>query len=233
MSAIEDDRPEEPGDDILAAEFALGVLSGAEQATLARRVALDPEFARAVAAWEERLAPLAAGFDPVELPAGVKQALDRHLFGVSGPPPAPGLWGRLALWRGLAGASLAGLALALALPLLRLPAPEVMAALSAEGSDVHYVALYDAAAGTIRLARVSGEPAPGQVFQLWIAEGSAAPVSVGVIPEGGSVRLPAAAPLRALLTPRSHMAISLEPPGGSPTGQPTGAVVALGDLLEI
>ncbi|SMP00192.1 hypothetical protein SAMN06265221_1823, partial [Paracoccus laeviglucosivorans] len=31
----------------------------------------------------------------------------------------------------------------------------------------------------------------------------------------------------------AHMAISLEPPGGSPTGQPTGPVLAVGDLLDI
>ena len=241
MSAMEHDPPEsggpeEGGDDILAAEFALGVLSGAEQAALARRVTTDPAFARAVADWETRLAPMAEGFAPADLPAGVKQALDRHLFGIAGPAPKPGFWASLALWRGLAGSAAAACLLAVALPLLQ-PAPQavpgVMASLSPQGSDVHYMAVYDAGTGMVRLSHMSGNPAQGQVFQLWVAEGSATPVSLGVIPDGATVRMQMDDGLRALLNDRAHMAISLEPPGGSPTGQPTGAVVAVGDLLEI
>ena len=35
------------------------------------------------------------------------------------------------------------------------------------------------------------------------------------------------------LTPDASLAVSLEPPGGSPTGLPTGPVVALGKLTSL
>jgi anti-sigma-K factor RskA len=39
--------------------------------------------------------------------------------------------------------------------------------------------------------------------------------------------------LAARLTPEAMLAISLEPPGGSPTGQPTGPVIASGRLTRL
>lgn len=236
MSVIKDDDLPEGGDNILAAEFALGVLPASEQAMLARRVETDAAFAQSVYAWEERLAPLAEGYVPQDVSPRLKTALDRHLFGVAGAPQSKGFWGSVALWRGLAAGIAAAFLLAVTLPMMQAPpAPQtsIMASLSADTSEVRYMAIYDAGSGEIRLAHLAGEPAPGQVFELWVAEGDTAPTSLGVIPVGGAARMPLNDSVRALLNNRAHMAISVEPPGGSPTGQPTGDVVALGDLLEI
>lgn len=49
-----------PEDELLAAEYALGVLDGIDRAAAERRVARDRGFARQVASWEQRLAPWAA-----------------------------------------------------------------------------------------------------------------------------------------------------------------------------
>lgn len=236
MSTIKDDDLHEGGDDILAAEFALGVLPASDQTLLARRVETDPEFARAVFAWEERLSPLAEGYVPADLSPRVKTALDKHLFGIAGEPVRSGFWSNLTLWRTLAAGLTAAFLVAITLPMLQPPAPSqpsVMASLSTTASDVHYMAVYDGGTGMVRLAHLSGNPAPGQVFELWVAEGDAAPVSLGIIPEGQTARIAMSDTLRTLVNTRAHMAISLEPPGGSPTGQPTGEVVAVGDLLEI
>ena len=225
----------EGGDDLLAAEFVLGGLSGADQADLTRRVERDAAFARLVAEWEERLAPMAEGFVPANLPPVVKRALDLRLFGQ--PPARKGFWSSLALWRGLAGAATAAFLLAMALPALRPalpPSDRLAASLTAEGSSVTYLVLYDSATGSVSLAHMTGDPVEGRDFQLWIARGSEAPVSLGVIPAGVSTRVPVTSDqIRALMTTAAHMAISLEPPGGSPTGQPTGPVLAVGDLLDI
>ncbi|MCB5412360.1 anti-sigma factor [Pseudogemmobacter faecipullorum] len=222
------------GDDILAAEFVLGVLPAADQTDLARRVERDAAFARLVAQWEERLAPMAEGFIPASLPAAVKRALDLRLFGQ--PAGRRGIWSSLAFWRGLAGATTAAFLLAVTLPGLRsFPTSDRLAAsLTAEGSSVTYLVLYDSATGSVSLAHMSGEPVEGRDFQLWIARGAEAPVSLGVIPAGVSTRVPVTSDqIRALMTTAAHMAISLEPPGGSPTGLPTGPVLAVGDLLDI
>jgi len=52
-----------PEDELLAAEYALGVLTGAERDTVAQRAAREHAFAAMVAAWETRLAPWAAEID--------------------------------------------------------------------------------------------------------------------------------------------------------------------------
>lgn len=228
-----DDDFTDGGDDLVAAEFVLGALPAAQQAALARRAETDPAFARLVAEWEDRLSPLSEGFAPADLPPAVKRALDLRLFGTA--PARPGLWSSLALWRGLAGVAMAGFLLAVTLPALRpaAPADHLAASLTAEGSSVTYLVLYDTASGSVSLAHLTGDPVAGRDFQLWVARGTEAPVSLGVIPAGVSTQVDIPDPIRALMTTAAHMAISLEPPGGSPTGQPTGPVLAVGDLLDI
>lgn len=232
---MDHDLPEE-GDDSLAAEFALGGLPPDVQAVLARRVETDPQFAARVAHWEERLVPLADGFRPVDLPPAVKRALDLRLFGDAAHGALRrGLWSSLALWRGIAGAATAAfLALLIYLPQQAIPPSDRLAAsLQAEGSSVTYLVLYDSATGSVSLAHLSGDAVQGRDFQLWVAKGAEAPVSLGVIPAGVSTHVEIPDHIRALMTNAAHMAISLEPAGGSPTGQPTGPVLAVGDLLNI
>ena len=48
-------------DELQAAEYALGVLTGTDREAAALRVARETAFAALVVAWEERLAPWAAG----------------------------------------------------------------------------------------------------------------------------------------------------------------------------
>src|SRR5262249_25211787 len=84
-------------DELIAAEYALGVLSGAERADAARRLAREPAFARLVSAWEERLAPLAAEIDEVSPPPLVWSHIAAAL--PSQPEPRSGLWSSLMFWR--------------------------------------------------------------------------------------------------------------------------------------
>lgn len=157
MSDTGHDIPDD-GDDILAAEFALGVLPAADQARLAHWVETDTTFAHLVAEWEERLAPMADGFVAEDLPAAVKRALDLRLFGQT--PPRTGFWSSLALWRGIAGAATVALLLALVLPDLQPapPADRLAASLTADGSSVTYLVVYDSATGSVSLAYMTGDP---------------------------------------------------------------------------
>jgi anti-sigma-K factor RskA len=241
MSAVDDNGPEHGGDDVVAAEYVLGVLPAEERAAAARRVETDPAFARLVERWEADLSPLASGYAEVEAPASVKAALDRRLFSNAGAadvaPASSGLLSSLAFWRGLAIAALAALALAVALPLLNPPAslPEarLVASLAPQDSDVHYMVVYDARTHDVGLSHVTGERADGRDFELWVIDGQQPPLSLGVIPAGASVHLAVDDALRRHIASGAVFAISLEPAGGSPTGQPTGPVVAAGDLKTI
>ncbi|RWM82679.1 MAG: anti-sigma factor [Mesorhizobium sp.] len=232
MTPAEDHGPEPGGDDLFAAEYALGVLDADEREIASRRIDADAAFARLVDAWEAHLSPMAAVYPETEPPIRVKEALDRRLF-VAGP--RAGLWSSLAFWRGLAAAAVAALAIYVAVPYFNPPVeqPRLIASLAADGSDVRYLAVYDAAHREIGLSHVSGERAAGKDFELWMIEGKNAPVSMGVIPAGQTARITISPAVQEKLAQGAVLAVSLEPAGGSPTGQPTGPVVAAGDLKSI
>lgn len=242
MSLADDIGPDGGGDDIVAAEYVLGVLPADERRQVTARIDAEQAFARLVDRWEVYFAPLAAAYAAVDVPASVKAAIDRRLFAGGGvstaPSSAPGLASSLAFWRTLAVAALAALALYIALPFLGQPPTEapqerLAASLAADGSDVRYLAVYDERSNDIGLSRVAGQPAQGRDFELWVIEGQQAPVSLGVIPDTPSARLPVSEELRAKMVSGAVFAISDEPDGGSTTGAPTGAVVAAGDLKAI
>ncbi len=88
--------PHLPEDEFVAAEYALGVLSGAERAEAEQRVARDATFARMVAAWEETLTPWAAEIEEAAPPPHVWEAIAAAL---PAPSQTAGLWQNLAFWR--------------------------------------------------------------------------------------------------------------------------------------
>jgi hypothetical protein len=70
-------------------------------------------------------------------------------------------------------------------------------------------------------------------FELWIIPvNQSAPISLGLLPGQGNKQLMVSLKNADLLK-QSTLAVSLEPIGGSPTGQPTGAVLYQGKLIEI
>jgi len=238
MTPEDDQDLERHDDDTIAAEYVLGVLPAQERQEAARRIERDAAFARRVEAWEARFAPLAENYESVEPPAALKQRIDAALFGREDTEPASmrfldSLW----LWRGLAVASIAVAlalgALFLASPPAGQPSPRMVASLSHEETDVSVIAFFDGAANEIVLSQVSGTRPPDSDFELWVIEGENPPVSLGVFEDAADIRLDLAGDAEPLMRPGSLLAISVEPVGGSPTGLPTGPVVAAGDLRSI
>jgi len=245
MTLVDENGPDMDGDDALAAEYVVGVLPAGERLAASSRIERDGGFARLVDGWEAYFAPLANAYAPIEPPAAIKAAIDRRLFsaGAAAPSsgsvgvPSGGLWASLAFWRGLATAALAALVIYAGATILREPAVEqpaqqLVASMSADGSDVRFLAVYDPGSGEVGLVHLAGQPGANQVHELWVIQGQNPPVSMGVIPaEAG--RLPVSEANRAKLAAGAVLAVSLEPTGGSPTGQPTGPVVAAGPLSSI
>lgn len=230
----------------LAGEFALGVLDGAERGQALRLLAADPEFGREVERWREHFAVWFAEFGDVE----PDPALEARIMGrLPGAAANDDRAGAVRLWRGIAGAAslaAAGLLAALLLqpervgppapprPAPAAPAP-VVAALSptpdAGGTlDAPLAAVFDRAAGTLTLASALDLPA-GRAAELWTIAGDGVPRSLGVL--GAGNRLAVRPDARGRLVPGVVLAISVEPPGGSPTGSPTGPVVATGALSAV
>jgi len=230
-------RDELTGDDALAAEYVLGVLPAEERDAVAARLEKDAAFARLVNEWEGRLSPLGEVYPEAVPPASVKAALDRRLFAAEASTARPGFWQSLTLWRSVA-AALAALLLLLAVPLIRSTLepqnqPRMIALLSAEGSTVSYVAIYEPAKSTVDLSRVGAAQLGSRDFELWVINKGDAPVSMGVIPVGETAKIELTDALRGRVAQGATLAISDEPKGGSPTGQPTGPVVAAGELRNI
>jgi anti-sigma-K factor RskA len=70
-----------------------------------------------------------------------------------------------------------------------------------------------------------------KVLQLWWATVDGPPQSLGLIkPDGATVLPKDLLPGGLKGSQLDHMAVSVEPPGGSPTGKPTGPVVFYGKL---
>ena len=223
-------------DGFLAAEYALGLLPAAEHAAVAARLRSDPALRAELRLWQNRLASLDVQFAEVPPPPAAWSRIEQRLFPATAKP---GFWNSLAVWRALSGVAAAiaviaiGLNIATPRPDPNAFAAQLVAALSAQGSNVQVVALYNATTGQVRLTTISGAAVPDKDYELWAIEGSNPPKSMGVIPMGQSMDMKVSADILAGFGPGTTLAISLEPKGGSKTGAPTGPVVAAGKTAQI
>ena len=70
----------------------------------------------------------------------------------------------------------------------------------------------------------------GRAPELWLIPAGQKPISVGMIMPDKPTTLVLDAALLSRLGPTALLAVSVEPIGGSPTGQPTGPVIAKGAI---
>lgn len=217
--------------DLLAAEYVLGTLDAVERAELEREIAVDPGMARRVLAWEQRLAPLLDAIPSVSPPPRVRAALLRSLPGARAalPNQIATLRRQVRQWRiATAGMGLlaAGLVLFVAVGLR--PEPEggrYLAVVQGGGALPALIVRVDTRTGTAQVKPLNAEVPAGRNLELWYV-GAEGPKPLGLVGEASSrVTLPAGA------SPDGVIAVSVEPPGGSPSGQPTGPVVYTGKLI--
>ena len=71
----------EHGDDLLAAEYALGVDDLATRREIEGRIASEPAFAALVSAWEAHFAGLNSAYGEAPAPAHILPAIEKRLFG--------------------------------------------------------------------------------------------------------------------------------------------------------
>lgn len=212
----------------LAAEYALGVLRGGARRRFERLLPAHPGLADALAAWQQRLQPLAVPVAPVQPPARVWAAVQRRLFG-----EPQRWWQRLGLWQGFAGSATVG-ALALALLLMQpipVQPPLVIVLNTTEAGagilKTGFVASVSADGGALVLKPLGAlSLEQGRALELWAVPGQGAPRSLGLVSTAAATTV-----LRQqLLKNTAAFAVSLEPAGGSPTGAPTGPIVSAGSI---
>ena len=230
----DDGVPDDP--DLLAAEYALGSLDEEQRRALEAEARADPAIGRAIAAWEERLAPLVETMQPAAPPPELWQRLVLAAgLGVPVPARLPARPSRPSRSRSNAGPWQAATAALLMLvaglgayafaPQQQAGEP-LIAALSPAGTPGATFLVRVDAAGLATVFAL-GQPAnpQGRALQLWaLAEGATAPTSLGLLNPAGTAKL------RVNSAPGTRLLVSLEPPGGSQTGKPTGPVVYAGLL---
>jgi anti-sigma-K factor RskA len=232
--------PDLSEDEALAAEHALGVLSGAERAAAEARMARDPVFAALVEDWREHLAPMLDGVAPVAPPAEVWRRIERAL-------PANENARDLRFWRGatIGSLGLAAASLVVAVMIANqgprvvqapAPLPIMSASLSSqETGRPMFVAAFDPERHAVivtSLMPAQGDPA--HVHQLWIIPADGKPHSLGLVAPGTSKAMPMPGTMAPMFAPGATLAVSVEPPGGSPNPNgPSGPIAAVGKLAKI
>jgi anti-sigma-K factor RskA len=232
----------------LAAEYALGVLTGAELIKARELERTDAGFRDQVARWTGRLAPLLDEVDGVAPPASAWAAIGPRIGPSASNDNRVVLSRQVARWRGIA-AGMTGLAACLSVafmwtlpgaqtkpaPVQRsAPAPApLVAMLGDQGQGTKVVASWDPAAQQLVLA-VAGDMKTDQQHshELWVIPKGGKPSSLGTMPQTRQMHMRLAQTLAKLLENGATIAISVEPRGGSPTGAPTGPVVASGALTQ-
>jgi len=224
--------------DRLAADYVSGTLRGPARRRFESLLAAHPLLRGAVRDWQARLMPLTLSVEPEKPPAAVWKRIEARIGGVPAPQAAPartGWWGRLAVWRALAAvASVAVISLSV---LLASPGPAqapIVVVLNSTGATadgaivpVTFVASISGdgrAMVTKPLQNISLEA--NRALELWAVPPQGAPRSLGLISAQGTTIVKKG----KVLDNTAALAVSLEPPGGSPTGAPTGPVLWVGKL---
>jgi anti-sigma-K factor RskA len=238
----------------IADDYVLGLLERSDELAVEAEMVRNGDLARAVAAARDRFLPLDMTATPVpvsstlwqrietrlqEMPAGAKDTTgETHSRIDQDSPPqaspraandnaatrAASRW-RRAAFGGLAASLL--MAAGLAFTLTRTVEPLVVAVLVNEAGAVQAVVEdFGSDRAVVRLLEDLKVPAD-RTMQVWtLPSREMGPVSLGLLDDGRSTRL-APPPL-----PRPQDAqlyeITLEPAGGSPTGRPTGPILAKG-----
>jgi anti-sigma-K factor RskA len=227
--------------DRLAADYVAGTLRGRARRRFEALVPAHAHLRSAVLAWQARLMPLTLTLPPEQPSPQVWQRIQAR---IGGPSPAAattasGWWARLAFWRGFAAlATVAAVSLGVLLaspPPAQAPIVVVLNATPPAGAPegavtpASFVASISGdgrAVVTRPLVNVSLEA--NRALELWSVPGAGAPRSLGLISAQGATVVRR----DKVLDGTAALAVSLEPPGGSPTGAPTGPILFVGRLTS-
>jgi anti-sigma-K factor RskA len=227
--------------EVLAGEYVLGLLSPQDKHVFESELAKNRELARSVALWQDRLLEMAPAPDPVTPGPQLWPRIAGDLHDVQPRTARPGLWRSLQFWRFVSLAGLASAALAIVLGwnvFFALTQPAVFTAryvaVLQDSSDKRPDWLVEVGANdTVRLTPLARTAVgPRQSLELWTKpEGAPGPVSLGLVSAEQRTIIPA--PKLPGFSASQFFAISPEPEAGSPTGSPTGPILATGDSVQL
>ncbi|HWU64680.1 MAG TPA: anti-sigma factor [Ensifer sp.] len=235
MTTPENKRSDRSRDEVLAGEYVLGVLPLPDRLRVEHRLRDDKAFQAIVARWQENLASFNNDYAAEAPPSWLYAAVETKLFNkAAAAAPRISVWNSLTFWRGLTLVTLSAAIffVATADGLFRKPVAtsSVVATMGSASSSISLVTLFDRQTGRLQVTPVAAGTEKSKSLELWLIEGDSAPVPLGVFPDKGDGSIVIPPDMRNRLKDGVTLAVSLEPFGGSPTGKPTGPVVASGKI---
>ena len=249
-----------PPDDIdIAGEYVLGVLDAEQRRDVQSRLPRDFVLAKHVQVWETRLTPFFDEVAPVDVPNYVWSRICDALGIEPTRPDARrtertreerSFWSSLGFWRGVSGLATASVAV-LAVALLTqkptivevpvkvpvevpapVPAPQpgLVSTLAQDNGNAGFVAAVDRDTGMMTVTPLMAPPDDGRVQEMWVIPNGQKPISLGVLDASKPQAHKLPANLLAAISTDAIFAVTLEPPGGAPGGNPTGPIIAKGSI---
>ncbi|MDR6869970.1 anti-sigma-K factor RskA [Bosea sp. BE125] len=240
--------------DALAGEYVLGLIEGADRSAFEQQLESDPELAAAVESWRRHFAGIDATATPLAPSPALWSRIEAELatLAQNAAParaatttiqrrtaPSAGSrlsawWNSLFVWRGAAFAgALAAILLAIGLngALDRARRQPVMVAVLLTEASVAAAVVNTFADGRVEMVPLQAIHVPdGKALEIWtLWDRAVGPRSVGLIERARSTKLR----LDQLPLGKDQLfEITLEPATGSPTGRPTGPIVAKGTTAQ-
>ncbi|KAE9652214.1 anti-sigma factor [Pseudomonas sp. PB105] len=214
----------------LAADYAIGLMPATARRRFDALLLDDAALRVELGHWQQTLASLTGGLPERPVPEHVWAAINARIEPqVLHVPAQKPFWMNLRL---LAAAFGVVLAVLVGLLYQRDTSVEYNATLVAADQQpaLHIQAFSDhLQIEPLALAAVE----PTRDLELWVIPPGGKPISLGLVPAAGKGRIQLSKEQQALLTAPLTLAVSLEPRGGSPTGQPTGPVLYQGQLASL
>ena len=189
----------------------------------------DRALAGQVARWEEALTPLAERVAPVEPPKRVWSNIEARIAPRAPPAARPGFWRGF----GLVAGGLASVLLAFFVFISTGPRGEpVFVAVLADTAPRMVVSMHHPDLLRVRVVKPWGTM-KNQSLELWVMPKDGKPRSLGLVTNAVGdtmIRIAASDPR---VQGANALAVTMEPVGGSPTGEPTGAPVCSGMIATV
>lgn len=217
----------------LAAQYVLGTLRGPARRRFERLCHQDAVALTAVRHWEDHFVDLAGAITPVRPPAAVWRGVQQRLRHdtASRREGMPGWWSRTQ-WAIAAGVAMVAV-VAISWLLLSQPPAQLVAMIADQQHTQLWRIEATSARQELRIETFAAlQPDANHAYELWaLPKSGAAPVSLGLMPQGGKRALQLNEAQRLALASAGKVAISLEPQGGSTTGAPTGPVLYVASIV--
>jgi len=225
--------------EIFSAEYVLGTLHGAARKRFERWMMESAKVREEVWFWEQKLGLLSLEAQEVTPPSSVWSSIERRLWqvesrGGKAQSRANHRW-FWPSWSVMATAAALVMAVVLLQPSTEVSQTQLSGAIvQADTSDPLWLVSETGQDNLLKMRSVAASAAEaGKDYELWIVPENGQPLSLGIIPVGGLHEVTLTDKARQALSQSRTLAISLEPLGGSTTGQPTGPILHVAKLYEL